>query len=484
MYKRTAGAGTERMTFPDSRFQPSHPRIRVLSRERAQRLRMAWFVLGTLFGLGLSIGAQRLFDWASDEVVDFSQNIRYPQHSDESQLVQPQEQSAIAPVQPDRPVWPKRVEYTVSSGDTLLDLMTGNGLSYEDAHRILSRLKKTFDPRDIQPGHTVSMMLREDTSRKGNNAARLGAMTITLSKIEQVNLTQTGPGAYLMERRMKKLLIKPTLARRPIKGSFYETAQRAGVPAGQIAELIKNFSYDIDFQRDIQPNDSLEILYEAKVTEEGARMGTGNVLYAQLGTKGKQYRIYRFRDGLGITRFYNEKGENIIKKMLRTPIDGARLSSGFGMRKHPVLGYSKMHKGLDFAAPTGTPIFAAGDGVIEYAGLNGSYGNYIKIKHNGTWRSAYAHMSRFARGMGKGRKVRQGEVIGYVGTTGRSTGPHLHYELLKNGGQINPAGVQFAGGDKLGGGQLAAFRTQVKKVQADIARLSRPTDTKMAEMKP
>jgi murein DD-endopeptidase MepM/ murein hydrolase activator NlpD len=471
------------MTFHDSRFQPAHPRIRVLSRERAQRLRVAWFVLGSLFGMALSAGAQNALDWVSGDE-DPSPRRSASRRADDPQLPAPQEQSALrpSPAKPAAPAWPKRVEYTVSSGDTLLDLMTGNGLSYEDAHNILSRLKKTFDPRDIQPGHTVSMMLREDTSRKGDNAARLGAMTITLSKIEQVNLTQTGPGAYLMERRMKKLLTKPTLAHRPIKGSFYETAQRAGVPAGQIAELIKNFSYDIDFQRDIRPDDTLEILYEAKVTEDGTRMGTGNVLYAMLETKGKEYRIYRFQDGQG-ARFYNEKGESIIKKMLRTPIDGARISSGFGMRKHPILGYSKMHKGLDFAAPTGTPIFAAGDGVIEYAGLNGSYGNYIKIKHNATYRSAYAHMSRFARGMGKGRKVRQGEIIGYVGTTGRSTGPHLHYELLKNGGQVNPAGIQFAGGDKLGGGQLAAFRTQVKKIHADVARLSRPTDTKVAEMR-
>lgn len=466
------------MTIPAHQFQPSHPRIRALSRERAQRLRISWFVIGTMFGIAVSVFLQQALLQAPEREKEDSGHHAAPQ------LPAEQEESALAPepAPPPKPAWPRTVEYTVSSGDTLLDLMTGNGIGYEDAHQILSKLKRTFDPRDIQPGHRISMMLREDKSRAGDNAARLGAMTITLSKIEQVNLTQTGPGAYLMERRRKKLLTQPTLAKRNIKGSFYVTAERAGVTPAMISELIKNFSYDIDFQRDIQPDDKLEILYESKVTEDGTRMGTGDVLYAMLGTKGKEYRIYRFKDEHGIARFFNEKGESIIKKILRTPIDGARISSGFGMRKHPILGYSKLHKGLDFAAPTGTPIFAAGDGVVQYAGLYSSYGNFIKIRHNATWTSAYAHMSRFARGMGKGRKVRQGEVIGYVGTTGRSTGPHLHYELIKNGAPVNPAGVQFAGGDKLGGGQLAAFRTQIKKVQADVARLGKPSaPTKLAE---
>lgn len=466
------------MTIPALQIQPPHPRIRVLSRERAHRLRVAWFVLGAVFGIAASLllqGAVTAFSHLAEigqvEAFDDAPEASFPPEQKESQL------EPLPPV----PAWPRKVEYTVASGDTLLDLMTGNGLSYEDSHAILSKLKKTFDPRDIQPGHRVSMMLREDNSRADHNAARLGAMTITLSKIEQVNLTQTGPGAYLMERRKKKLLTQPTLARRSIKGSFYVTAERAGVPRNLISDLIKNFSYDIDFQRDIQPNDTLEILFESKVTEDGTRMGSGDVIYAMLHTRGKDHTIYKFKDESGVARFFTEKGDSIIKKMLRTPIDGARISSGFGMRKHPILGYSKMHKGLDFAAPTGTPIFAAGDGVVEMAGRNGAYGNYLKIRHNPTYASAYGHISRFARGITKGRKVRQGEVVAYVGTTGRSTGPHLHYELVKNGVQVNPAGVQFAGGNKLGGSQLAAFRTLVKKVHADVARLRKPEATKVAE---
>lgn len=458
------------MTNPDPRFQPAHPRIRALSRERAQRIRISWFVVGTLFGMGLSILLQQgLMSFSATETPDKEINEKA------TPLPLKQQESSLTP--PKKPAWPRKVEYTVASGDTLLDLMTGNGLSYEDAHAILSKLKTTFDPRDIQPGHRVSMMLREDASRSGNHeAARLGAMTITLSKIEQVNLTQTGPGSYLMERRRKKLLTKPTLADRAIKGSFYETAERAGVPRAIISELIKNYSYDIDFQRDIKPGDRLQILYESKVTEDGAAMGNGDVLYAMLSTGGKDYKIYRFRDDSGVGRFFTETGESIIKRMLRTPIDGARISSGFGMRMHPVLGYSKMHKGLDFAAPKGTPIFAAGDGVVEYSGVFSSYGNYLKIKHNGTWSSAYGHISRFAPNMGKGRKVRQGQIVAYVGATGRATGPHLHYELIKNGKQVNPSGVQFAGGNKLEGQSLAAFRTQIKKVHSDVARLATPPE--------
>ena len=193
------------------------------------------------------------------------------------------------------------------------------------------------------------------------------------------------------------------------------------------------------------------------------------MLYAALTLGGKKIPMYYFEhDGDG--EYYSPSGESVRKSLLRTPIDGAKITSGFGMRLHPILGYTRMHKGVDFGAPVGTPIYAAGNGTIVDIGMRNGYGNYIRVKHNDTYSTAYAHISRFALGMKKGEHVKQGEVIAYVGATGEATGPHLHYEVLINNQQVNPATVKVAGGDKLTGKDLAAFKAQVNKIDADMAK--------------
>jgi murein DD-endopeptidase MepM/ murein hydrolase activator NlpD len=200
--------------------------------------------------------------------------------------------------------------------------------------------------------------------------------------------------------------------------------------------------------------------------EQGAFVKSGKILFASLTLSGKSIPVYYFeRDGEG--EYFTPKGEAIRKSLLRTPVDGARITSGFGMRMHPLLGYSKMHKGIDFGAPTGTPIYAAGSGTIAEMGKKGAYGNYVRIRHSGEYQTAYAHMSKFAKGVSKGDKVKQGDVIGYVGTTGRSTGPHLHYEILVAGAQINPTKVKTVASNKLSGKQLTAFQAQMAKIDAE-----------------
>ena len=252
----------------------------------------------------------------------------------------------------------------------------------------------------------------------------------------------------------------------------------AGLPISILMEMVQIFSFDVDFQREIQKGDKFEVLYENQLNDDGETVALGPVLFASLSLSGKILGLYRHEPGNGPVDYFNIKGQSARKALMRTPINGASLSSGYGMRRHPILGYNKMHRGLDFSAPRRTPIVAAGDGVIEVAGRNGSYGKYIRIRHNGTYKTAYAHMKGYARGMRAGKRVRQGQTIGYVGTTGRSTGPHLHYEVLRNGTQMNPRKLKLPTGQKLKGTALAQFERQVRKIRVLIAEV--PSAQKIA----
>lgn len=259
----------------------------------------------------------------------------------------------------------------------------------------------------------------------------------------------------------KKLFVK---AEKNIYGSLFQSAKAAGVPDKITSQLIKALSYDVDFQRDIKRGDKLTVLYEATADYKGNIKKAHRPHYVKLDLGRRDVEIFITADN----KFYYKDGSSAKKSLLRTPIDGGRITSGFGMRHHPILGYSKMHKGTDFGAGTGTPIYAAGDGIIAEAGKKGAYGNYVRIKHNGTYSTAYAHASRFAKGIKAGKKVKQGQIIAYVGSTGRSTGPHLHYEVLKNGAQVNPSNfnVNFAG--KLGGKELKKFKAEQQQIMAKL----------------
>jgi len=236
--------------------------------------------------------------------------------------------------------------------------------------------------------------------------------------------------------------------------------------------MVGLYSYEVDFQRDIQPGDSFEVMYQELKNDAGERVRFGDILYASMTLSGHEVRLYSYVDGNGDTDFYNQKGESYRRALMRTPINGARLSSGYGKRKHPILGYTKMHKGIDFAAPRGTPIFAAGNGTIDKIGRNGGYGNYIRIRHNDSYETAYGHMKGFGQGLEQGLRFKPGDVIGYVGTTGRSTGPHLHYEILKNNAQVNPIRVKMPSGKTLEGKELKTFLADADILRKQYAELS------------
>jgi murein DD-endopeptidase MepM/ murein hydrolase activator NlpD len=357
----------------------------------------------------------------------------------------------------------------VQRGDTLFGLLVDAGLSRTEASDAIGAIEDVFAPRNLRAGQEITLSIATISDRAAEADPQLVSLSFEPSVTTDVTLSRSDGGAFVAKAIDKPLVERRVRAAARIDSSLFDAAREAGLPVSVISSLIRTFSFDIDFQRDIQPGDSFEILYERVETEDGVFAKAGRILFASLDLSGNVIPVYFYeRDGEG--EYYNGVGETIRKTLLRTPIDGARITSGFGMRQHPLLGYSKMHKGVDFGAPTGTPIFAAGTGTIVDIQRRSDYGNYVKIRHNGQYQTLYAHMSKFAKSLKKGDKVSQGDVIGYVGSTGRSTGPHLHYEVLVGGEAINPGKLKDTGGDKLVGKELKTFKDYVASIDAERVR--------------
>lgn len=351
-------------------------------------------------------------------------------------------------------VRPEERELKVRRGDTLMKMLVSQGLDRTDAHNAIAALREVYDPRKLKPGQTIKVSLATD---RGDAPVLVG---LALEPDVDRNVTvsrATDDNGFSAEEFRKKLTEKPLRVDGTIQSSLYEAAVAAGLPPSVLIELIHAMSFDVDFQRDIQPGDSFQVMFSRFHDDTGTALRNGDISHARLTLSGKEMRIYRFKDKSGRSDFYDEKGQSVRKALLKTPVDGARISSRFGKRRHPILGYTKMHRGVDFAAPSGTPIYAAGDGTVVMSGWNGGYGRYVRIRHNGSFETAYAHMRGIAKKARKGKRVRQGDIIGWVGTTGRSTGPHLHYEVLKGGRQTNPLSIKLPTGKKLSGTELAAY---------------------------
>ena len=267
----------------------------------------------------------------------------------------------------------------------------------------------------------------------------------------------------LVTKLKKNILYKENI----IMNSLYRSASEKKIPANIIVEFARIYGFQVDFQRDIRKKDSFQIMYEIFKDENGKNIENGNILFANLKLSGEDNSLYYFNKK-GSEGHYDKNGKSVKKALMKTPINGARLSSPFGMRKHPIDGFNKMHRGTDFAAPMGTPIMASGDGVIKKAGWCGGGGNCVVIKHNSTYQTVYAHMSKFAKGIRNGVRVRQGQTIGYVGSTGKSTGPHLHYEVIVNGKRINSQKLKLPSGKILKGDDRKIFET--KKIKLDVLK--------------
>lgn len=359
---------------------------------------------------------------------------------------------------------PKRPELVealveVQRGDTLMALLKRAGADTREAHQAIQALSSEYDPRHLRPGQEIQLALR------GDDAGALAVEWLRLVPDPEVEVhvqrEAEGYAALTVERPLES---QDRFAQGEITSSLFAAGSAAQVPHAVIVEAIRAMSFDVDFQRDIQPGTTYEFLYESLADESGEIVKAGALHYVALGLGERERAFYRFETEDGLVDFYDANGLSARRGLLRTPIDGARVSSNYGMRRHPIKGYNRMHKGIDFAAPSGTPIYAAGDGVVEIAGRNGGYGNYVRIRHGNGYQTAYAHLSRFGKGVSSGARVRQGDVIGYVGSTGASTGPHLHYEVLLQNKQVNPSSIKLPTGRQLAGAEMEAFEKWVQEI--------------------
>jgi len=354
--------------------------------------------------------------------------------------------------------------HVVQNGDTILSILNDAEIPPKQAWQLASTITGYVDPSDLKPGQTMVFRYPTDTPD------RLDKLVFNISKEWHLDVTRGEDGAMNAERVENPLITVERRVGGTITSSLYAAAVGAGAPPNLLMELIHLYSFDVDFQRDVHPGDSFVIVYEREETEAGDLVRNGDIASAELTLDGIDYRMYRYTTPDGKSDYYNRRGESLRKTLLKTPIEGAFLTSGSGYRKHPIQGYSEFHKGLDFGAAFGTPIKAAGDGVVVSAYYSSGFGNHIVLRHPNGYRTLYGHMTRFARGMRPGTQVDQGQIIGYVGSTGVSTGPHLHYEVHHLGRPVNPTHLEFPPGRTLTGDVLEGFR-QVRD-EADIMLLS------------
>ena len=356
----------------------------------------------------------------------------------------------------------------VKSGDSLGPLLQKHGVSPGEAYQITQSFSDVYDPRYVRAGQSFSFVY---------DNKKITDVVYKPNVERTIFVERRADGAFKSRDISAEFKFDRVSVKSTIKNSLYLDANRLGAPDKVIQQFANIYEYSVDFQRDIQPGDDFEMFFEVARNHHGDIIKAGDLLYTSFSPRGKTTSYYLYEDSKGRENFYDESGKTAKRKLRATPVNGARLSGSFGKRKHPILGYVRTHKGVDFAAPRGTPILAAGSGTVERANRYGSFGNYIRIRHTDGYKTAYAHLSKFARGVKAGAYVKQDQVIGYVGTTGRSTGPHLHYEVHHNGKAINPRRLSQLSGKPLDKSQLPKFkarRTEIDAMRANAPLLQRP----------
>ena len=323
----------------------------------------------------------------------------------------------------------KEYTYTVKNNDTLEKILKKFNISNNEINNLTKKITEK-KLSNISTGSQIQMITKEENGNK-----KIINFFYSINAISSVEVKRI-QNEFDVSKIVLKLNRKEVVASNTIKNNLYSSAVESGIEPNIIVEFANIFGFEVDFQRDIRKGDTFEIYYEQFTDDDNIVRRTGKIIYASMFVNNKEISLYNFKYG-NETGFYDVDGKSVIKTLMKTPINGARLSSSFGMRKHPILGFNKLHQGTDFAAPRGTPIMASGNGVVAMAQKYKGYGNYILLKHNSTFKTAYAHLSKYGRGIRKGARVMQGQIIGYVGSTGMSTGPHLHYEVIKNGKKIN-----------------------------------------------
>ena len=355
----------------------------------------------------------------------------------------------------------KKIEHEINVGETFDKILEGYSVEKSEITQLKKELKKKINLDKLNVNQKFQFTIDQTNSL-------IKEFIFQVSNTEKIYLTREKETDKFDKKIVVTKLNKDIVYDESIiLESLYKSATNQKVPAGIIIEFARIYGFQVDFQRDIRKKDSFQIMYEVFFDSKKNIVETGNILYANLKLSGEDNSLYYF-DSKNNQGHYDRSGKSVQKALMKTPINGARLSSSFGMRKHPIDGFNKMHRGTDFAAPTGTPIMASGNGVIKKAGWCGGGGNCVVIKHNSTYQTVYAHMSKFAKGVRKGTRVKQGQTIGYVGSTGKSTGPHLHYEVIFNGKRINSQTLKLPSGKVLKGSDRKIFET--KRIKLDVLK--------------
>ena len=385
------------------------------------------------------------------------------------------------PINTDLPQDYKSITYSIRRGDTLLNILTNIvKIEYDEAYECINKLKSVYNINNLKIGQKLFIKYK-DTAKRNNDSIERSIKFEELKIIddnllEEITVLKNNDNIFVVNKEKVSLTQTYNKYIVNINNGVYTDGVNAGIPADIVLHIMNYYSFDIDFQRDIKKGDWLEVVFEAFYTENGKKVRNGNIVYANLHTNSRDNKIYRFTDDKNMTSYFNENGISAQKSLLRTPINGARISSGYtARRKHPVLGYTAAHKGIDFAAPTGTPFYAAGNGIVKKIitgckdgdrRCGGGFGNYIAIKHNNTYTTEYGHISRIASNIKVGSKVTQGQIIAYVGNTGLSTGPHLHYGVIFNNERINPTRIKSVPLKRLDGKNLLDFINTRDKINS------------------
>ena len=355
------------------------------------------------------------------------------------------------------------LKYTSEAGDTYQSIINKLEINKEEKKVILDTILKEKTLKILRINQKFIFKFDNLSEKK------IEQFKIETDKKNEILFSRSNDGAHFDAKKIKKNFTKRLVYKETvITNSLYDSAINLGIKPNIIIEFARLYGFQVDFQRDIWKNDSFQIIYEEFINQNNKIVDTGEIVFANLNLQETDLQLYKYEYEKNKVDYFDENGKSIKKTLMKTPINGARLSSSYGKRKHPILGYTKMHTGTDFAAPTGTPIMASGDGKVIKAGWCGGGGNCVKLKHNNTYQTVYAHMSKFGRGIKKGVRVKQGQIIGYVGSTGLSTGPHLHYEVIENGRKINSQKLKLPSGKILKNEERRKF--EVTKIKIDVLK--------------
>ncbi|WP_297799241.1 M23 family metallopeptidase [uncultured Brevundimonas sp.] len=423
---------------------------------RRQPLRLAPHLLTTAAAIGLALMAGKPF--AASEAQELP--VLTPQ-----QTAYLETQAYAAAAAPAGLNAPEAVPVQIRRGESFEDAIRRSGVGANDASAVAATIASAFDLKDIRAGDKFEAAVSRP--RGGVGEARLIGLTMRTGPASQLTVSRSFDGALRLRALDEKVTHETVVANDKVQGSLSASARELGATSAVIRKASQLFAHKFDMQRDVRATDEFTLVFDRSVTEAGRTIETGDLLYAEL----KGVSFYRFqRPGSNKVEYFDATGKNVRSVMMRTPLQSfRRVSSNYGFRTHPIAGYRKMHQGMDFAASSGTPIIAPADGVIVEARRWGGYGNWIRVRHSNGLETGYGHLSRYASGMRPGLRVTQGQVIGYVGSTGNSTGPHLHYEMWRNGQRINPASVRTQEGTVLSGSELAAFRAEKARIDRIIA---------------